>query len=258
MEPWDALSLVDMALSLCKTLYSMFQAMKTNRQLCRDLAKKVQALQDPVRSINRSGHVPSVVCRALKSLCENLDSARGLVAKFSQISPLSGLLKSNNITEKFSCVDKKLNDSHQILNTALQIQHGRVLGRVYDTVSDLRPSRRPALPDLKTCRSTSAAVPAACSGASTGSAVAAGPLVVPTSGVMVPLVLPGGPATSSFSATSTTFVCRGISPQALKAALALRPQINITQIYSAEQPAVIGRCSLLPSQSGSNKRLHYY
>lgn len=258
MEPWDALSLVDMALSLCKTLYSMFQAMETNRQLCRDLAKKVEALQDLVRSINRSGHVPSAVCRALKALCENLDSARGLMAKFSQVSPLSGLLKSNNIKEKFSCVDKKLNDSHQILNTALQIQHGRVLGRVYKTVSDLRPSSRPPLPDIQTWRSTSTAEPAICSGTPMSSAVAAVPLVVPTSAVIVPLVFSAAPTTSSFSATSTTFVSRGVSPQALKAALALRPQINISQIYSAQQPAVIGRCSLLPSKSGSTKILHYY
>lgn len=258
MEPLDALSLVEMALSLCRTLYSMFQDMKTNRQICRDLAKKVRALQGLVGTINRSGRIPSGVCRALKALYENLESAHGLMAQFSQISPLSGLLKSSNIKEKFSCVDKKLNDSHQILNTALQIQHGRVLDRVYETVKGRSSSSRPPLPDLQTWSSTSAAVPAACCGAPMSSAVAAVPFMVPTSAVMVPLVFPGAPTTSSFSATSTTFISRGVSPQALKTALASRPQINISQIYSAQQPAVIGSCSLLPSKSGSNKILHYY
>lgn len=258
MEPLDALSLVEMAVSLCRTLYRMFKEMKTNRQICRDLAKKVEALQGLVGNINRSGHVPSVVCRALKALCKNLESAHGLMAKFSQISPLPGLLKSNDIKEKFSCVDKKLNDSHQILNTALQIQHGRVLDRVYETVKGQNSSSRPSLADLQTWSSTSAAVPAACCGAPMSSAVAAVPFMVPTSAVMVPLVFPGAPTTSSFSATSTTFISRGVSPQALKTALASRPQINISQIYSAQQPAVIGSCSLLPSKSGSNKILHYY
>lgn len=244
MEPLDALSLIDMALSLCKSLHRMFETMKTNRQLCQDLAKKVQALQDLVGTINRSGRIPSHVCRALKALCEHLDSADGLMAKFKNISPVVGFLKSGNIKEKFSCIDKKLNDSLQILSTALQVQHGRVLDRVYYTVGNQSSHSRPPLPDLQTFRSPSVAVPAACCGVPMSPTVAAIPSMAPTSAVMVPLVFTGAPATSSFSATSTTYISRGVSPKALKVALE-----SIPQIYAAGQPAVIGRCSLLPSKS---------
>lgn len=258
MEAWDALSLVDMALSLCKSLYRMFQNMKSNRQLSSDLAKKVQALQDLIGTINRSGHVPSHVCRALKALCENLDSAKGLMAKFQNISPVFGFLKSDSIKEKFLCVDKKLNDSLQILSTALQVQHGRVLGEVYDTVRKQSPCRRPPLPEFQTSRSPSVAVSAACGCAPMSPTVAAVPSMVPTSPVLVPLVFTCAPTPSSFSATSTTFVSRGVSTKALKAALKSIPQINVSQMYAADQPAVIGRCSMLPSESGLMTTLRFH
>lgn len=257
MEPWDALSLVDLAVSLCSSLYRMFQTMKTNRVLCQDLAKKVQALQDLVRTINRSGRVPSAVCRALRALCENLDSAHSLMEKFSTISPMSGFLKSDKLKEKLLSVDKKLADSHQILQTALQIQHSRVLDKVYRTVRDQSSSSRSPLPDRQTWSSTSGAVVPSCSAPESPAAVAAVPFMVPMPTVMVPLVLPGAPTTSSYTTTTTTFVSRGVSPKALKTALALRPQINISQIFSAEQPALIGRCSLLPSEPGLNKISYY-
>lgn len=258
MEPWDALGLVDLALSLCNGLFSMFQTMKTNRQLCRDLAKKVEALQGLVGTIHRSDQVPLEVCKALKALCENLDTAHGLVAKFSNVSPISGFLKSDSIKEKLLCVDKKLIDSLQILTTSLQVQHGRVLNRVYETVKDLSPCSRPPLPDLQTSRSPTAAVPAACCGAPISPTAAAVPFMVPTSPVMVPLVFTTTPTPGSFTATSTTFVSRGVSSKALKAALQSRPQINISQIYAAEHPAVTGRYSLLPAQFALNKTLNFY
>lgn len=252
MGPLDALSLVEMTLSLCKSLYHKFQTTKSNPQLCEDLAKKVQSLHDLVGTINQSGRVPSHVCRALKALCKNLQSANGLMDEFYDISPFFSFLKSDSIRENFSRVDKKLQDSLQILSTALQVQHGKMLDRVYDTLRDRSSCSRPPLPDLQTSRSPSAAVPAAyCGVPMTG--VAAAPSMVPTSALLVPQVFPGVPTTSSFSVTSTTFVSPGVSSRAVKAALKSMPQINIDQIYAAEQPAVTVRCSLLPSKSRLRK-----
>lgn len=232
----------------------MFQTMKTNRQLCQDLAKKVQALQElVVGTINRSGHIPSHVRRALKTLCENLDSAHVLMAEFSNLSPFFGYLKSDSIKEKFSCVDKKLGDSLQILSTALQVQHGRVLDKVYNIVRNQISYSRPPLPHLQTSGSPSVALPAAGSSVPMSPTVAAIPCMVPTSAVMVPLAFTSAPMPCSFSATSTTSVSRGVSSVALKAALKSIPKINISQICPAEQPAVIGSCSLLPSKSRLKK-----
>lgn len=251
MEPLDALGLVELALSLCSSLCRMFQTMKTNRQLCGDLAKKVQAVQDLVGTVEQSGRVPSHVRGALKVLCEHLDFARNLIAKFSKMSKVSGFLKSDDIKEKLSCVDKKLNDSLQILTTALQVQHGRVLHRVFDTVKDQSSHSRPPPPDFQAKGSPTVAVPAACYGVPMSPTMAAIPSMVPTSPVMVPLVFTAAPTAGSYYATSKTYVSRGVSSKALKEALKSRPQINISQIFSAEQPAVIGRYSLVPSRTSN-------
>lgn len=256
MEPWDAVGLMDIVLSFCQTLHRMFQNMKSNRQLCHDLAKKVRALQDLMGTINRSGQVPSHVCRALKGLCENLDSAYGLMAKFANISPVLGFLKSDNIKDKLSCVDKKLSDSLQILSAALQVQHGIVLDKVYYTVRQQRSHSRPPIPEFQTSGSPSVAVPAACGSVPTSPAGAAVSSTVPTSPVfMVPLVFTAAPTTSSFSAT---FVSRGVSSKALNAALKSIPQIDVNHLNAADQPVVIGRCSLLPSKSGLVKTIHFH
>lgn len=239
MDPWDALGLVDLALTMCKSLYSMFSSMKNNKQLYGDLAKKVKALEDQVRTIKKgSGSIPSGVCRALKTLCENLDFAQNLMLRYSKISPVSGFVKSKSLKEKFLNVDKRLTDSLHILSTAMQIEHGKVLHKVYDTVRGKRPSspsQRTSAPKAPSPTSTltpstpppTPTSPAACLMAPMYPFV---PVMMPMATAMAPTAFPR--AATPMTCHTTTFVSKGVSPPALKAALASRPVINISQIYT--------------------------
>lgn len=226
MNPLDALGLVDFALTMCKSLHGVLSTMKSNKQLCGELAEKVKALEDQVRTINKgSGRIPSGVRRALKTLCGNLDFAQKLMLSYSKISPVSGFVKSKSLKEKFLKVDKRLTESLNILSAAMQIEHGRVLHRVYDTVRGERPSspsERTSAPETPTATS-----PATHFMAPPYPFV---PVMMPMATAVVPVALPQ--AAMPMRCRTTTFVSKGVSPSALKAALASRPVINISQIYT--------------------------
>lgn len=242
MDPWDGLGLVDFALTMCKSLYSMFSTMKNNKQLYGDLAKKVKALEDQVRTIKKgSGHIPSGVCRALKALCENLDFAQELMLRYSDISPVSGFVKSKSLKEKFLNVDKRLTDDLHMLSTAMQIEHGKVLHKVYDTVRGKRPSslsERTSAPEALS--PTSNPTPSTPPPTPTSPAAYLMAPMYPFVPVMMPMTAAMAPAAFPQAATpmtchTTTFVSKGVSPRALKAALASQPVININQIYTTRK-----------------------
>lgn len=243
MDPGDALGLVDFALTMCKSLYSMFFTMKNNKQLCGDLAKKVKALEDQVRTIKKgSGRIPSGVCRALTTLCENLDFAQNLMFRYSKISPVSGFVKSKSLKEKFLNVDKRLTDSLQILSAAMQIEHGKVLHEVYDTVRKKRPSsssQRTSAPETQSPASTPTLSTPPPTPTSPGAYLMAPtypfvPVMMPMATAMAPAAFPR--AATPMTCHTTTFVSKGVSPQALKAGLASRPVINFSQIYTTGMP----------------------
>lgn len=129
------LGLIDLALSLCKTIYSMLGAVKANKQLCRELAHKVKSLEELILSVSgRSGQISSPVYKAMKNLCENLESARNLMVEFSTMKAFFCFLMSSSVKEKFQDMDKKLSDNLHMLSGALLVEQRKVLDQVYATV----------------------------------------------------------------------------------------------------------------------------
>ncbi|KAK9516152.1 hypothetical protein VZT92_024105 [Zoarces viviparus] len=119
-------SQVDMALSLCSTIYQMADNAKTNKGNCQQVAQRVKALEGLVVAIKkkeRDGFSPTVE-NALKDLCSTLKSAKTLMKKLSQSNNLRGLMKSGKDEDHFSNVDERLIDNFQVLSGVFLIDHG--------------------------------------------------------------------------------------------------------------------------------------
>ncbi|XP_059190799.1 uncharacterized protein LOC131972983 [Centropristis striata] len=129
--------LVDLALSLCQTIYKMAVKMKSNKERCHQIAQRVQALEGLVLNIKQRGpsRISASVKNALRELCSTLDSATTLMEKFSKSNAFMSFVKSSNHEDKFHAVDKRLTDNYQVLSAALLIEQGNTLHKVYKSVS---------------------------------------------------------------------------------------------------------------------------
>lgn len=147
IEPY--MFLVDMALNLCATLIKMAMNAKANKERCQQVAQRVKALEEQVLTIKKRGsrRISATVNNALRDLCSTLQSAQELMAKFSKTNAFKGFWKSGSNEEKFRRVDKNLTDNLQVLQSALLIETGDTLHRVYEAVTERRrPHTRPSAP----------------------------------------------------------------------------------------------------------------
>ncbi|XP_005953181.1 formin-like protein 2 [Haplochromis burtoni] len=124
-------------LSLTTTIKKMADTMKSNKERCRRIAERVQAVERLVINITQSdpSQISDTVDGALRELYVILNSAKDLIAKFSQTKSVKTFFKAGNIEEKFSEVNQRLTENFQVLSGALQIEHTTMLQKVYEAVS---------------------------------------------------------------------------------------------------------------------------
>ncbi|XP_005946795.1 uncharacterized protein LOC102297996 [Haplochromis burtoni] len=124
-------------LSLTTTIKKMVDTMKSNKECCSRIADRVQAVEGLVLNIRQSdpSQISDTVDGALRELYVILNSAKDLMAKFSQTKSVKGFFKSGSIEEKFSEVNQRLTENFQVLSGALQIEHTTMLQKVYKAVS---------------------------------------------------------------------------------------------------------------------------
>ncbi|KAM9351969.1 uncharacterized protein tmed6 [Symphorus nematophorus] len=138
------ISIADMVLSMCKTIYKMAQNVKANKERCQQVAERVRVLEDLVLTI-KPGQISPSVYKALNELYTTLESAKMLLMKFSQTKAFVGFMKSSSLKDKFYQVDKKLTDNLHVLSGALLID--QVLHKVYKTVKGQKqPASRSSTP----------------------------------------------------------------------------------------------------------------
>ena len=136
----DQLELVSTIFSVSKTIYEMVENMKTNKERCQRVAQRVKSLEELVLSIKQRGpgQVSPAVVKALNDLWITLISTKGLMNKYSQTKAFKSFLKSKSHEEKFYEMNERLTDHFQVLSGVLQVEHGNMLCKVYDSVSGIR------------------------------------------------------------------------------------------------------------------------
>ncbi|XP_026032625.1 rho GTPase-activating protein gacO-like [Astatotilapia calliptera] len=124
-------------LSLTTTIKKMADTMKSNKERCRRITERVKAVERLVLNITQSdpSQISDTVDGALRELYVILNSAKDLIAKFSQTKSVKTFFKAGNIEEKFSEVNQRLTENFQVLSGALQIEHTTMLQKVYEAVS---------------------------------------------------------------------------------------------------------------------------
>ncbi|XP_026032624.1 uncharacterized protein KIAA0754-like [Astatotilapia calliptera] len=124
-------------LSLTKKIKKMADTMKSNKEYCSRIADRVKAVEGLVLNIRQRdpSQISDTVDGALRELYVILNSAKNLMAKFSQTKAVKGFFKSSSIEEKFSEVNQRLTENFQVLSGALQIEHTTMLQKVYEAVS---------------------------------------------------------------------------------------------------------------------------
>ncbi|XP_005748832.1 ESX-1 secretion-associated protein EspK-like [Pundamilia nyererei] len=124
-------------LSLTTTIKKMVDTMKSNKEYCSRIADRVKAVEGLVLNIRQRdpSQISDTVDGALRELYVILNSAKNLMAKFSQTKAVKGFFRSSSIEEKFSEVNQRLTENFQVLSGALQIEHTTMLQKVYKAVS---------------------------------------------------------------------------------------------------------------------------
>ncbi|XP_036963610.1 MAPK-interacting and spindle-stabilizing protein-like [Acanthopagrus latus] len=136
----DVLGPVQCVLSLCKTIFTMAQNAKANKERCQRVAKRVEALQDLVLTIEQRGpgQISVNVVNTLKELRDTLAAAKQLIMKCSQTKAVMSFIKGSAHEEQFNKINERLSDNFQVLSGALQVEQGNVLHKVYETVTGRR------------------------------------------------------------------------------------------------------------------------
>ncbi|XP_053282864.1 uncharacterized protein LOC128444411 isoform X1 [Pleuronectes platessa] len=136
----DKLELLSSIFSVCKTIYGMAENIKTNKERCQRVAKRVKSLEEMVLSIKQRGpgQMSSAVVKALNDLWISLISTKELIMKYSQTKAFMSFLKSNRHEEQFNKMNESLTDNFQVLSGVLQVEHGNMLCKVYDSVSSMQ------------------------------------------------------------------------------------------------------------------------
>lgn len=236
MEPGDVLGVVDLILSVCKTIYNMANDAKANKKRCQQIAERVKVLEDLVLTIRQrdSSRISSSVYKALMELCRSLDSAQTLIMQFSQTKAFVGFVMSGRLKDRFNDMDSRLTDNLQVLSGALLIEQGDVLHKVYKTVRGRKqPPTRSTSPTPSSLSSIMAPIQMSVPTAATPAHSIMSPMqmyspttLTPVSYIMAPMPLPGTMTPVSFSTTVISTNAR-VSPDVIKSLIGQQSLVSI-------------------------------
>lgn len=110
---------------------------KSNKERCRELTKKVESLEKVVSQIQLRGQgsVSDFMKNTLKDLRSNLQSTSEWMEKYTQKKHLNKFMGGGNYEEKFRKLNQKLSENCQLLTLALQVEHGEKIDMIYDTLA---------------------------------------------------------------------------------------------------------------------------
>ncbi|CAJ1055910.1 mixed lineage kinase domain-like protein isoform X2 [Xyrichtys novacula] len=128
---------IDPILSLASEIYGLVEKVKANKKRCHRVSKRVQALEDLVKSIKKRGEgkVSPDVEKVLRELCITLKSAHELIRKYTTASWMERIVKSGSHQDEFDSVNERLNDAFQVLSGALQVEQSNILCKMFEATS---------------------------------------------------------------------------------------------------------------------------
>ncbi|KAJ0069740.1 hypothetical protein NL108_012382 [Boleophthalmus pectinirostris] len=129
---------IDLIVSLATTVVKMAMNVKTNKERCERVAKRVIALQELVLKLKERDprRISEVVRNALNELSATLVNARDTMRKYQQQTNIvKTFVLSSAHEDKFLKINERLDDTFQVLSGALQIEHGEVLNQVLNAVA---------------------------------------------------------------------------------------------------------------------------
>lgn len=245
MEPGDVLGVVDLILSVCKTIYNMANDAKANKKRCQQIAERVKVLEDLVLTVRQRdrSRISSSVYKALMELCRSLDSAQTLMMQFSRTKAFVGFVTSSRLKDRFNDMDCRLTDNLQLLSGALLIEQGDVLHKVYKTVRGRKqPPTRATSPTPSSLSSITAPVQRSVPTDATPARSIMSPMQMyspatlmpvsyimapmPVSSFMTPVPLPGTMTPVSFSTTVISKNAR-VSPDVIKSLIGQQSLVSI-------------------------------
>ncbi|XP_033982768.1 mixed lineage kinase domain-like protein [Trematomus bernacchii] len=120
---------IKIIVSIASQIYSLVENVKANKEQCRRVCKRVKALEHLVKSIQqrKKGQTSADVERCLKELYITLQSAKGVMEKYSGASFMMRVLKCGNHEDEFNSLTNRLDDALKILSVFLQVEQGNVL-----------------------------------------------------------------------------------------------------------------------------------
>uniref|UniRef100_A0A3P8UQX3 Mixed lineage kinase domain like pseudokinase n=1 Tax=Cynoglossus semilaevis TaxID=244447 RepID=A0A3P8UQX3_CYNSE len=128
---------IEPILSIASQIYTLVENVKANKNRCRRVCSRVQALEELVNSIRERKTIQTDVEKALKELCVTLRSAEQLIKKYTLSKWVERILKSGSHGEEFNSVNERLNDAFQVLSGALQVEQGNLLFKVFEQASNI-------------------------------------------------------------------------------------------------------------------------
>ncbi|KAM3609025.1 uncharacterized protein V6R79_008643 [Siganus canaliculatus] len=239
----EAVGLIDIILSLSSAIHSLVQNVKENKERCRQIEDRVEALEDLVRSIKekKPQRISNNVMESLKQLCQSLDAAKTLVTRFGQTKRTQSIVKSHSLKDDFRKMDKRLRDNLEMLVSALVVDQGSVLNNVYETVKKTGPRHRATvLPQPAT------AIPTATATATAATAALQPVAATATTSALQPVAATG--------AMSPTFCAPMMPPYAAVMppyAAMMPPYAAMTAPYAAMTPISFSNVFSRPG-SGAN------
>lgn len=132
-----AMDCIEPILSIASQIYTLVENVKANKNRCRRVCSRVQALEELVNSIRERKTIQTDVEKALKELCVTLRSAEQLIKKYTLSKWVERILKSGSHGEEFNSVNERLNDAFQVLSGALQVEQGNLLFKVFEQASNI-------------------------------------------------------------------------------------------------------------------------
>ncbi|KAJ3580698.1 hypothetical protein NHX12_034253 [Muraenolepis orangiensis] len=123
------MEVIEPILGVASSIYQLVGEVQANRKRCQRVADRVRVLEELVTAIKgmdattNSAHVETT----LQKLHLTLLLAEDLVRKYTDARVLRRVVLAYHLAEDFGDVNERLNDAHQGLALALQVEHGHAL-----------------------------------------------------------------------------------------------------------------------------------
>ncbi|XP_061578693.1 mixed lineage kinase domain-like protein [Cololabis saira] len=130
---------VDLILSAATEIYKLVETVKANKNRCRRVSDRVEALVSLVtsfqerKSVQRSDEVQ----KTLEELVETLKLAQKVIEKYTSANLVKRILKANTHTDKFEDLNNRLNDAYKVLALALHLEEGNAVRIVFDAIKQM-------------------------------------------------------------------------------------------------------------------------